>query len=67
MPCAQAFDVVKGKAMNDEQGLHQIDTEAPTPDAFDRIDYYLTKAIEVMLCIGVGMFLTAAIIFWGTT
>ena len=49
--------------MNDEQGLHQIDTDEPTPDAFDRIDHYLTKALEVMLCIGVGVFLTAATIF----
>ena len=63
MPLAQASHVGEGEAMNDEQGLHHIDTD--TPNVFDRMDYYLTKAIDVLICLSIVRFLTAAIIFLG--
>ena len=55
--------------MNNEQGLHHIDTDIDTdietPDVFDRVDYYMNKALVVLIWITVGMFTTAGLLFWG--
>ena len=54
--------------MNDEQGLHQIDTEESTQNARDQIDYYyLYTVFNVMFYIGIGLFLISVILFWWTT
>ena len=47
--------------MNDTEGLHEIDTDnAP----FDSMDSLLTTALWVLTGVAVGMFTTAAIIYF---
>ena len=50
--------------MNDTEGLHEIDTDnAP----FDSMDSLLTRALWVLTGVAVGMFITAAIIYFART
>ena len=50
--------------MNNRQGLHQVDTEN---EPFDSIDTLLTRTLWVLAGVAVGMFTTAALMYFGRT